>query len=223
MYWASPTMATIESTGSLVPTCSPNDNAIVGITRSWARTGASSTTIAGMSAFVHEATTALANRVLPTPPGPVTVTSRLAPEPNIDVSRASSTSRPTNDVAGSIDVVTRDLSARPDGSWHRIHQHGAIDVVEVQRVAERSDRARVRAPTISSFERTDGLGGHVGSLCKLLLAQRRPMAEVSKGLPEVTPIVRPHRADASGVRRSRTNSRRDGCPRRSTIWPTLGS
>ena len=84
-------------------------------------------------------------------------------------------------------------------TWHRIHQRGTIDLVEVQRIAECSARARVRAPTISSFESTDGLGGHAGSLGELLLAQRRREAEVPKGLPEVTPTVPSNLDDASEI------------------------
>ena len=82
------------------PTCSPRTRAIVAATRPASPTGASGTNATAANPISSVEATSMANRVLPTPPGPVSVTSRATRSSSRSRSAAASRSRPTIGVSG---------------------------------------------------------------------------------------------------------------------------
>ena len=144
---------------------------------------------------VHAAITALASRVLPTPPGPVTVTSRVAPaaKRRQELRELDLPDRPSASSAASTTCVTRrPTPPHVPATRHRAHQRGTVGLVERQRVAQRAHGAWIGASALSALERTDRLGGHSGSFGELFLTQRRSLAELPEATAEVAPIAGTH-------------------------------
>ena len=78
----------------------PTEAATRGSTSAGSVIDASGTNAVPRPASSSAAPTAIASRVLPIPPGPVSVTNRTSGDPSKDVSSAMSPSRPSNEVDG---------------------------------------------------------------------------------------------------------------------------
>ena len=194
-----------SATGRPGSRTAPTASAMAGSTWSASSSGASSTS---RTPSAYRSCTAAAaartRRVLPTPPGPLSVTSRLVRSRS--ATRATSSSRPMRGVAGAGSPARRPGRDGVGGraccpGRHRCQQGRALVLVEVQRHGERAQGVRVGAGAGAALEGADRVRAQAGLRRELLLGQARGLPEAAQHRAEPARPIDPHRTSPDALLR----------------------
>ena len=158
--------------------------------------GASSATVAAPSkSAASSAASASASRVLPTPPGPVSVTSRVRLEPH-QLEYLVKLGLPTQHRRRRDGDTSRDGPRDRGRPLGRRNQPRPAVGVEPQCVGQGTDGMRVRPPPFTALQGPDRLDRQPGARGQFLLGERGRLAELAQANSEAA--VRAHPVSLAG-------------------------